>query len=141
MNLKRTIGIALLVIAMPFINATGSKFTVYIPKTPEQLETHVQFFHGFYSSLQFMPHDVIRQSHGIYTIINDTVFMVSLHKELKFFNKNKKTSEIVKLNIKNHLNNVNIFKVNEKNNAIHLVKRLKNEKIDRIEIYGSMGFW
>lgn len=141
MKIKRTIWIATLIVAIPFINATGSDFTVYIPKSSDRLERHLQFSHGFYSSLQFMPNDIVRHSYGIYTIQNNTVFMLSLNKFYKFQDSKQTSARVIEKNSKDYLSKINVIQINEKNNTIYLSKRFEYEKLDNVKISGQMGFW
>lgn len=141
MNFKRTIGITTLIVAMPFINATGGDFSVYSPVTSTRLETHLQFSHGFYSSLQFMPHDVIRHGQGLYAVINNTVFMLSFNKSYEFLDGNQNAAQTITLNAKDYLSQINVAQLDEKSNTVYLSKRFEYERLDNVEITGHMGFW
>lgn len=141
MNIKRIIGIAAFIVVMPFLNATGGDFSIYTPATPQRLETHLQFAHGFYSSLQFMPNDIIRHSYGLYTVVDDTVFMLSLYKSYEFLKNKHDAAKTIELNAKDYLSHLNVAQIDEEGNTIYLSKRFDYERFDDVEIYGKMAFW
>ncbi|GLR03873.1 hypothetical protein [Vibrio hyugaensis] len=141
MNIKRTIGIAALIVVMPFINATGGDFTVYSPASEHRLETHLQFAHGFYSSLQFMPNDIIRHGYGLYAVVDETVFMLSINKNYEFLNNNRNAAETIEMNAKDYLSQINVAQFDAKSNTVYLSKRFEYERLDNVEISGQLGFW
>ena len=141
MNIKHIIKIALSIVSIPFLNATGGEFAVYTPRSNEHLETHIQFSHAIYNSIQFMSDDIVRQSWGLYAVLNDTVFMIAIKKEHKFLDENKKIDIDKDIKFHDHLSQVNIARVDKEKNTIYLTKRFDNEKIDNAEITGELGFW
>lgn len=141
MNIKRTMGIAAFIVTMPFINATGGDFTVYIPASEHRLETHLQFAHGFYSSLQFMPNDIIRHSYGLYAVVDETVFMLSIKKNYEFLNHKQNAAQTIEVNAKDYLSQINVAQFDTQNNAVYHNKRFEYEKLDSVEVSGKLGFW
>ncbi|EKO3858716.1 hypothetical protein [Vibrio harveyi] len=141
MNLKRTIGIAVFIVAMPFLNATGGDFTVYSPATSRRLETHLQFAHGFYSSLQFMPNDMIRYSHGLYAVVDNTVFMLSLKKSYEFLDNKHNAAKTIEINARDYLSQINVAQFDAQHNTVYLNKRFEYERLDNIQVSGKLGFW
>ncbi|NGZ12978.1 hypothetical protein HGG78_04270 [Vibrio aestuarianus] len=141
MNLKRPLIIILAVLAVPYINATGGEFSIYSDYTKQRAEIHLQFSHGFYSSVQFLPNEVVRNGYGIYGVFNDTVFMLSLDRDYQFINRHLDDSEVLKLDSIHHLSRLNVAQLNSDKNTIHMRKRLKHEKIENIQFKGKLGFW
>ncbi|WP_039978340.1 hypothetical protein [Vibrio jasicida] len=141
MNIKHIIKIALSIVSLPFFNATGGDFTLYIPSSKEHLETHIQFSHAIYNSIQFMSDDIVRQSWGLYAVINNTVFMVSVNKEYKFLDGKRKVNINQDIEFHDHLSQINIAEIDKEKNTIYLTKRFDNEKINNAEITGKLGFW
>ncbi|CAK2914353.1 hypothetical protein VCRA2126O85_400044 [Vibrio crassostreae] len=101
----------------------------------------MQFSHGFYSSVQFLPHQVVRNGYGIYGVINDTVFMLSLNKSYEFLNKDIDDSEILQVDSVQHVSRINIAQLSSDQHTIYMKKRLNNEKIENIQFQGQLGFW
>ncbi|WP_104033363.1 hypothetical protein, partial [Vibrio jasicida] len=111
------------------------------PSSKEHLETHIQFSHAIYNSIQFMSDDIVRQSWGLYAVINNTVFMVSVNKEYKFLDGKRKVNINQDIEFHDHLSQINIAEIDKEKNTIYLTKRFDNEKINNAEITGKLGFW
>ncbi|TCV24945.1 hypothetical protein FB440_12823 [Vibrio crassostreae] len=141
MNFKRSLTIILAILAIPCINATGGEFSIYSSQTEKHAETLVQFSHGFYSSVQFLPHQVVRNGYGIYGVINNTVFMLSLNKSYEFLNKDIDDSDVLQVDSIQHVSRINIAQLSSDQHTIYMKKRLNNEKIENIQFQGQLGFW
>ncbi|WP_373940952.1 hypothetical protein L0991_07705 [Vibrio chagasii] len=141
MRLKRPLLIIIAILSIPYINATGGEFSVYSGQTRQHAETHMQFFHGLYSSVQFLPHEVVRKGYGIYAVLNDTVFMLALDKDYEFLNPNIDDREVLKLDALQHLSKINVAQLSSDKNTIYMRKRLEHEKIENIQFKGDLGFW
>ncbi|MFM2642164.1 hypothetical protein AAFX33_13485 [Vibrio chagasii] len=141
MNFKRPLIIILSILAVPYINATGGEFSFYCDHSEHHAETHIQFSHGIYSSVQFLPREVVRKGYGIYAVLNGTVFMLSLDRGYEFVNRHLDDSEILKLDAIEHLSKINVAQLSSDKNAIYMRKRLENEKIENIQFKGNLGFW
>ncbi|UIJ41837.1 hypothetical protein LWM38_05715 [Vibrio kanaloae] len=141
MNFKRLIIIVVTMLAIPYLNATGGQFSIYAHTYEKNIETHLQFTHGFYFSVQFLPNEVVRNGDGIYGVFNDTVFMLSLHKSYKFLNKDIDDSEVLKADSIQHLSRINIAQFSSDQHTIYMRKRLDHEKIENIQFKGKLGFW
>lgn len=140
MNFKRPLIIILAILALPYINATG-EFSIYGSHTEQHAETHLQFNHGLYSSVQFLPHEVVRKGFGIYAVLNDTVFMISLDRDYEFLNHRIDDSEVLKLDSIQHLSKINVAQLSSDKKTIYMKKRLEHEKIEDIQFKGNLGFW
>ena len=141
MNIKRTISIALATLALPFINATGGDFTIYTPSIGHRLETHLQFSHGFYSALQFLPNQLIRHSYGLYAVVNNTVFMVTLDKNYEFLPGKKNVAETIEISAEDYLSQINVAQLDKEDKVVYLNKRFEYERFDNVEVTGKLGFW
>ncbi|WP_061040333.1 hypothetical protein [Vibrio coralliirubri] len=141
MNFKRPLVIILAILALPYINATGGEFSIYGSHTEQHAETHLQFNHGLYSSVQFLPHEVVRKGFGIYAVLNDTVFMISLDRGYEFLNHRIDDSEVLKLDSIQHLSKINVAQLSSDKKTIYMKKRLEHEKIEDIQFKGNLGFW
>ncbi|WP_373950630.1 hypothetical protein [Vibrio pomeroyi] len=141
MKLKRPLLIIFAILAIPYINATGGEFSIYSGQTKRHAETHIQFFHGLYSSVQFLPHEVVRKGYGIYAVLNDTVFMFALDRDYEFANRDLDDSEVLKLDAIQHLSKINVAQLSSDKNTIYMRKRLEHEKIENIQFRGDLGFW
>lgn len=141
MNLKRPLIIILAILAVPYINATGGEFSFYSPISKQYAEIHIQFSHGVYSSVQFLPNEVVRNGYGVYGVFNDTIFMLSLNKDYEFLNKNTDDGEVLKTDSIQHLSRINIVQLSSDQHTIYMRQRLDNEKIKNIQFKGKLGFW
>ena len=128
-------------LSVPYLNATGGEFSIYGYTNEQNVETHLQFTHGFYSSVQFMPNEVVRNGYGIYGVFNDTVFMLSLNRNYEFLSKKLDDSEVLKADSIQHLSRINIAQLSSDQHTIYMRKRLNNEKIENIQFQGQLGFW
>ena len=141
MKLKRPLLIIFAILAVPYINATGGEFSIYSGHTQQHAETHLQFNHGLYSSVQFLPHEVVRKGYGIYAVLNNTVFMLALDRNYEFVNRQLDDSEVLKLDAIQHLSRINVAQLSSDKNTIYMKKRLEHEKIENIQFKGDLGFW
>lgn len=141
MNFKRPLIIILAILAVPYINATGGEFSIYSDHTKQHAETHLQFNHGLYSSVQFLPHEVVRKGYGVYAVLNDTVFMLSLDRDYEFLNPHIDDSKVLELDAIQHLSRINVAQLSSDSDTIYIRKRLEHEKIENIQFKGNLGFW
>ncbi|MFA0113247.1 hypothetical protein AB4407_06065 [Vibrio sp. 10N.261.46.E11] len=141
MRLKRPLLIIFAILAIPYINATGGEFSIYGFTNNQHVETHLQFTHGFYSSVQFMPNEVVRNGYGVYAVFNDTVFMLSLNKNYQFLNQKLDDSQVLETDSIQHLSKINIAQLSSDEHTIYIQQRLEYEKIDNIQFKGELGFW
>lgn len=141
MRLKRSLLIIAGILSIPYINATGGNFSIYYEQTNRRADAHMQFFHGLYSSVQFLPHEVVRKGFGIYAVFNDTVFMLALDKNYEYLNPNIDDKEVLKLDAIQHLSKINVAQLSFDKNTIYIHKRLEHEKIENIQFKGDLGFW
>ncbi|WP_454442863.1 hypothetical protein [Vibrio bathopelagicus] len=141
MNFKRPLIIILSILAVPYINATGGEFSIHSGHTKQHAETHLQFNHGLYSSVQFLPHEVVKKGYGIYAVLNDTVFMLSLDRDYEFLNPHTDDSKVLEIDAIQHLSRINIAQLSLDKDTIYMRKRLEHEKIENIQFQGSLGFW